>query len=72
MILRMIVGTGCILELSRVHGADAYHYLRPGDRVRLEGGPIARAHITAGRAAVPLRPAAHDHKPGHDHEEAGL
>jgi hypothetical protein len=29
------VGTGCILEFSRVHGADAYPYL-PGDRVRLE------------------------------------
>ncbi len=65
------VGTGCILELSRVHGADAYPYLRAGDLVRLEGGPLGaiEAHITAGRPAVPLRPAAHDHEP--DHEEAG-
>ncbi|HEY4004633.1 MAG TPA: fumarylacetoacetate hydrolase family protein [Pseudonocardia sp.] len=30
------VGTGCILELSRVHGADSYPWLAPGDRVRLE------------------------------------
>jgi 2-keto-4-pentenoate hydratase/2-oxohepta-3-ene-1,7-dioic acid hydratase in catechol pathway len=58
------VGTGCILELSRVHGADAYPYLRPGDLVRLEGGPLGaiEARITAGRPTVPLRPG---------HEEAG-
>ena len=30
------VGTGCLLELSRVHGEDAYPWLLPGDRVRLE------------------------------------
>jgi 2-keto-4-pentenoate hydratase/2-oxohepta-3-ene-1,7-dioic acid hydratase in catechol pathway len=30
------VGTGCILELSRVHGTQAYPWLRPGDRVRLD------------------------------------
>ena len=29
------VGTGCILELSRVHGADAYPWLRAGDEVCL-------------------------------------
>jgi len=29
-------GTGCILELALVHGAEAYPYLRPGDRVELE------------------------------------
>jgi 2-keto-4-pentenoate hydratase/2-oxohepta-3-ene-1,7-dioic acid hydratase in catechol pathway len=29
-------GTGCILELSLVHGADKYPYLRPGDEVELE------------------------------------
>jgi len=29
-------GTGCILELSLVHGADAYPWLRPGDVVELE------------------------------------
>ena len=30
------VGTGCILELSVVHGAEAYPWLQPGDTVRLE------------------------------------
>ena len=30
------VGTGCILELSRLHGSDRYPWLLPGDRVRLE------------------------------------
>jgi fumarylacetoacetate (FAA) hydrolase len=29
-------GTGCILELSLVHGADRYPYLKPGDEVELE------------------------------------
>jgi 2-keto-4-pentenoate hydratase/2-oxohepta-3-ene-1,7-dioic acid hydratase in catechol pathway len=29
-------GTGCILELSLVHGREAYPYLRPGDQVELE------------------------------------
>jgi 2-keto-4-pentenoate hydratase/2-oxohepta-3-ene-1,7-dioic acid hydratase in catechol pathway len=67
------VGTGCILELSRVHGADAYPYLRPGDRVRLDGGPLGaiEASITPGRPVIPLRPAADQ---GQDHgrqQEAG-
>lgn len=30
------VGTGCILELSRVHGPEAYPWLEPGDRVRMD------------------------------------
>jgi 2-keto-4-pentenoate hydratase/2-oxohepta-3-ene-1,7-dioic acid hydratase in catechol pathway len=30
------VGTGCILELSLVHGQDAYPWLQPGDHVRLQ------------------------------------
>jgi 2-keto-4-pentenoate hydratase/2-oxohepta-3-ene-1,7-dioic acid hydratase in catechol pathway len=30
------VGTGCILELSAVHGSDRYPWLRPGDAVELE------------------------------------
>lgn len=49
------VGTGCILELSRVHGADAYPYLRPGDRVRLEvqGLGAIDAPVVEG---VPVRP----------------
>ena len=29
-------GTGCILELSLVHGSDAYPWLQPGDVVELE------------------------------------
>jgi 2-keto-4-pentenoate hydratase/2-oxohepta-3-ene-1,7-dioic acid hydratase in catechol pathway len=29
-------GAGCILELSLVHGADAYPWLHPGDEVTLE------------------------------------
>lgn len=29
------VGTGCILELSRVHGARSYPWLAPGDVVRI-------------------------------------
>jgi 2-keto-4-pentenoate hydratase/2-oxohepta-3-ene-1,7-dioic acid hydratase in catechol pathway len=65
------VGTGCILELSRVHGSGAYPYLRPGDLVRLEGGPLGaiEARVTAGKPPVPLRPAKPAHMP--DHEEAG-
>lgn len=55
------VGTGCILELSRVHGADAYPYLVPGDRVRLEvdGLGAIDAPIVAGAAVRPLRKEAH-------------
>ncbi len=51
------VGTGCILELSRVHGADAYPYLVPGDRVRLEvdGLGAIDAPVVAGAAVRPLR-----------------
>lgn len=30
------VGTGCLLELSLVHGSDAYPWLDDGDEVRLE------------------------------------
>ncbi|MBV9950926.1 MAG: fumarylacetoacetate hydrolase family protein, partial [Acidimicrobiia bacterium] len=30
------VGTGCILELSLVHGSDRYPWLRPGQVVELE------------------------------------
>jgi 2-keto-4-pentenoate hydratase/2-oxohepta-3-ene-1,7-dioic acid hydratase in catechol pathway len=53
------VGTGCILELSRVHGAGAYPYLRAGDRVRLDGGPLGtiEARVAAGRPPAALRPA---------------
>ena len=49
------VGTGCILELSRVHGPEAYPWLVPGDRVRLEvdGLGAIDAAIVEG---VPVRP----------------
>lgn len=30
------VGTGCILELARVHGEQAYPWLKAGDEVRIE------------------------------------
>ncbi|MCW0214827.1 MAG: fumarylacetoacetate hydrolase family protein [Pseudonocardia sp.] len=51
------VGTGCILELSRVHGADAYPYLVPGDHVRLdvEGLGAIDARIVEGTPVRPLR-----------------
>ena len=51
------VGTGCILELSRVHGAAAYPYLVPGDRVRLEveGLGAIDAAIVEGAPVRPLR-----------------
>jgi 2-keto-4-pentenoate hydratase/2-oxohepta-3-ene-1,7-dioic acid hydratase in catechol pathway len=50
------VGTGCIAELSIAHGNDAYPWLVPGDRVRLEiehVGAIA-ASIVTGKGLVPL------------------
>ncbi|MFH5823155.1 fumarylacetoacetate hydrolase family protein [Georgenia sp. AZ-5] len=34
------IGTGCILELGRVHGFERYPYLCPGDVVRIDGGPL--------------------------------
>jgi 2-keto-4-pentenoate hydratase/2-oxohepta-3-ene-1,7-dioic acid hydratase in catechol pathway len=63
------VGTGCILELSRVHGSDAYPYLRAGDLVRLEGGPLGaiEARVGAARPPAPLRPDARGHVPGNVH-----
>jgi 2-keto-4-pentenoate hydratase/2-oxohepta-3-ene-1,7-dioic acid hydratase in catechol pathway len=54
------VGTGCILELSRVHGGDAYPWLGPGDVVRLEVERLGaiESRIVAGaepRALGPTR-----------------
>ena len=51
------VGTGCILELSRVHGAAAYPYLSAGDRVRLEADGLGAidTHVTEATAPIPLR-----------------
>jgi fumarylacetoacetate (FAA) hydrolase len=45
-------GTGCILELSLVHGSDKYPYLQPGDEVELEvrGLGVLANQIVAGDA----------------------
>jgi 2-keto-4-pentenoate hydratase/2-oxohepta-3-ene-1,7-dioic acid hydratase in catechol pathway len=61
------VGTGCILELSRVHGADSYPWLQPGDQVRLEVAHLGviESTIIAGRPVRPLRPAATHSAPTH-------
>ena len=50
------VGTGCILELSRVHGSDAYPWLQPGDEVVLEVEQVGRvaSRVVAGKDPVPL------------------
>ncbi|MGH8993822.1 MAG: fumarylacetoacetate hydrolase family protein [Acidimicrobiia bacterium] len=44
-------GTGCILELSAVHGSARYPWLRPGDRVELvvEGLGTLTNPVVAGR-----------------------
>ena len=52
-------GTGCILELSLVHGADKYPYLQPGDEVELEvaGLGVLANRVVAGDApGVPPDP----------------
>jgi 2-keto-4-pentenoate hydratase/2-oxohepta-3-ene-1,7-dioic acid hydratase in catechol pathway len=51
------VGTGCILELSAVHGAQAYPWLQPGDTVRLEVEELGviESAIVPGPPVVPLR-----------------
>lgn len=51
------VGTGCILELSRTHGGDAYPWLRPDDEVHLEvsGLGAVDARIEPAHPYVPLR-----------------
>jgi 2-keto-4-pentenoate hydratase/2-oxohepta-3-ene-1,7-dioic acid hydratase in catechol pathway len=49
------VGTGCILELSAVHGHDAYPWLQPGDQVRLEVDRLGVISSTI-RPAVPVIP----------------
>ena len=50
-------GTGCILELSLVHGEEAYPWLRPGDVVALEVEQLGRveSRIVPGGPLVPLR-----------------
>src|SRR5664280_79320 len=51
------VGTGCILELSAVHGEQRYPWLRPGDEVELAVGQLGsiRSRITAAPEPIPLR-----------------
>jgi 2-keto-4-pentenoate hydratase/2-oxohepta-3-ene-1,7-dioic acid hydratase in catechol pathway len=55
------VGTGCILELSGVHGQDAYPWLKPGDQVRLEvdGLGVISSVIRPSAPVIPLRGRAH-------------
>ena len=50
-------GTGCILELSMVHGQDAYPWLQPGDEVTLEVEQLGRltSRVVEGLPAKPLR-----------------
>jgi 2-keto-4-pentenoate hydratase/2-oxohepta-3-ene-1,7-dioic acid hydratase in catechol pathway len=51
------VGTGCLLELSFLHGTDRYRWLRPGDvvTVEIERLGAVRATITPAAAVVPLQ-----------------
>jgi 2-keto-4-pentenoate hydratase/2-oxohepta-3-ene-1,7-dioic acid hydratase in catechol pathway len=51
------VGTGCILELSGLHGLERYPWLRPGDEVRLDVERLGAitATITEAAPVVPLR-----------------
>jgi 2-keto-4-pentenoate hydratase/2-oxohepta-3-ene-1,7-dioic acid hydratase in catechol pathway len=51
-------GTGCILELSLVHGEEAYPWLKPGDVVTLEVEHLGRLEnrIVPGPPLKPLRP----------------
>ncbi len=51
-------GTGCILELSMVHGPDAYPWLKAGDEVVLEVERLGRVanKVVEGTALKPLRP----------------
>jgi 2-keto-4-pentenoate hydratase/2-oxohepta-3-ene-1,7-dioic acid hydratase in catechol pathway len=51
-------GTGCILELSLVHGEDRFPWLQPGDLVELEVEHLGRIanRVVEGRSLKPLRP----------------
>lgn len=52
-------GTGCILELSLVHGEDRYPWLQVGDVVSLEVEQLGRleSRVVTGPSLRPLRPA---------------
>ena len=51
------VGTGCILELSNLHGSEAYPWLVPGDEVRVAVQRLGEvtATIVPGPDPIPLR-----------------
>jgi 2-keto-4-pentenoate hydratase/2-oxohepta-3-ene-1,7-dioic acid hydratase in catechol pathway len=51
-------GAGCILELSLVHGEEAYPWLKPGDEVTLEVEHIGRItnRVVEGKPLRGLRP----------------
>ncbi len=49
------VGTGCILELSRVHGEDRYPWLKPGDVVTLDVEHVGSIESTV-VAGPPVKP----------------
>lgn len=53
------VGTGCILELSNLHGEAKYPWLVPGDEVRVSvemlGDTISR--VVPGCDVIPIRDA---------------
>jgi 2-keto-4-pentenoate hydratase/2-oxohepta-3-ene-1,7-dioic acid hydratase in catechol pathway len=50
-------GTGCILELSLVHGGDEHPWLQPGDEVSLHVEQLGRIanRVVDGAPLVPLR-----------------
>ena len=52
------VGGGCIMELSRLHGASRYPWLKPGDQVVIEIEALGRLthRVVAGPPLHPLRP----------------
>ena len=49
------VGTGCILELSRVHGVERYPWLQPGDQVTMTVERLGTIDAVV-RPAVPVHP----------------
>jgi 2-keto-4-pentenoate hydratase/2-oxohepta-3-ene-1,7-dioic acid hydratase in catechol pathway len=51
-------GSGCILELSLVHGEDRYPWLKPGDVVELEVEHLGRIanRVVEGKSLKSLRP----------------
>lgn len=57
------VGSGCILELSLLHGGDSYPWLRPGDEVRLDVEQLGTitGRIIPGAEAAPLGPTPRTH-----------